>query len=539
SSDLSIKPFLLFGIVDTETYFEPTPAWFNPAASSTTLHTNFKIETDGETIVLADPAGAIIDSVFVICQQINHAYGRATDGNPVFAVFTDATPVTTNNTSIPYAGYMEPPTLSATGGFYDDPIHVGITCPDTDAAIYYTTNGETPDDTEILYTDSIEIAETGVLKAVCFDVAGNYLQSKPATQTYFIDEAVSLPVISITTDNENLYGPNGIYDNWWTDWKKPCYIEYFDTAHVRAFAQNAAIKIDGGAGGSRSLPQKSFRVEPFNDSYGDGVLNYPLIPRKWFVDNYETFYLRNGSNFWNVMPYKDAFMVRTLEGTYNDHMAYTPIIVFLNGEYWGLYELREKLDAGRYKQANNISKDNLDLLSMSYWYGLVLRTLNGSDTGWYAMRDFIYNYPTPDDTLFYDLADAKLDLKNFADYMIAESWFGNYDWPWNNIKIWRDRGGDKKWRYAVVDVEWGIGYGWSNVNSDLISYIMGYNDYTAPFLTLMQNQKFYEYFINRYADLMNSTFLSERTLPMEDSIFAQVMPEMGRQLNTWGNGSPI
>ncbi|MBK8487078.1 MAG: lamin tail domain-containing protein [Bacteroidetes bacterium] len=539
STDLTAKPFLLFGIADSTTLFDATPDWFDANSDFDAIHTNFKIAPEGETIFLSNADGIMIDSVFVINQQTDNSYGRATDGATDFAVFEIATPNASNNTSTPYLGYMEMPTFDSIGGFYNDSLTIGITCPNPLAEIYYTTDGNTPTTDDNFYSEAITLFETTALKAVCVDEDENYLQSKPHIETYFIEDAVSLPVISITTDEENLFGDNGIYDYWWLDWKKPCYIEYFNEDKIKQFGWNSAIKIDGGAGGSRSLPQKSFRIEPFNDSYGDGVLNYPLIPRKWFVQNYETFYLRNGSNFWNVLPYKDAFMERTLDGTLNDPMAYTPVIVYLNGEYWGLYELREKLDPGRYKQANLIEKDDLDLLSMSYWYGLVLRTLRGSDTSWYNMRDFIYEYPTPEDTLFYNLADAQLDLKSFADYMIAETWMGNYDWPWNNIKMYRDRGGDNKWKYAVIDLEWGIGYGWSNIYSDMISYMMDYNEYTCPIITLMSNPQFHDYFINRYADLMNSTFLPERTLAIEDSIFSQVMPAMGRQLDTWGDGSPI
>ncbi|MBK7035537.1 MAG: CotH kinase family protein [Bacteroidetes bacterium] len=224
-----------------------------------------------------------------------------------------------------------------------------------------------------------------------------------------------------------------------------------------AFEQNIAIKVDGGAGGSRSLPQHSMRIELDNAAYGDGTLNYPLVKRRWAVDEYETFYLRNGSNMSNVLPYKDAFMVRTTEGTYNEHMAYEPIVVFLNGEYFGYYELRTKLDEGHFDQALGIEKDSLDLLTLSYWYGLILRTLSGSDTDFIQMRDYLGNYPTPEDPDFYLIADSILDLKNFTDYIAAETWMANYDWPYNNIKAWRDRGGENKWKYALIDVELGLG----------------------------------------------------------------------------------
>lgn len=376
------------------------------------------------------------------------------------------------------------------------------------------------------------------MKARCFDADNILLPGKTITNTYFIDEEISVPVISITTNNSNLYGDEGIYDNWWTDWKKPCYIEYFDSVHYNAFEQNSGIKIDGGAGGSRSNAQKSFRIEPDHNAFGDGVLHYPLIPRKSYIDNYETFYLRNGSNMFNVLPYKDAIMVRTTEGTYNEHMAYAPVVVFLNGEYWGFYELREKLDEGHFKYTQEIEKENLDLLSCSYWYGSVLRTLSGSDSDFIYMRDYLYYYPTPGDSDFYYIADSILDLKNFTDYLIAETWLANTDWPWNNLKVWRDRGGDNKWKYAVIDVEWGLGYSaWTNAYTDMMGYILYPQQFIEPAPTLMQNPIYHDYFINRYADLMNTTFLSERTLAMEDSMYSEISPELAGQWQKWGWGS--
>ncbi len=540
SSDLTIRPFLSFGFTDPLVTFDPIPAWFIPGDINTQLHTNFRISTAGETVFVFDSLGLLIDSLWVGGLSTDHSIGSTTDGAETISIFSLPTPGASNNTSTAYSGYAPRPEFSLAAGFYDGAVKTAITCPLPGYDIYLRSDGNIPDNSDFLYTDSVNVNTTRSIRAICYREGDTLLGSLPATRTYFINETTNLPVFSITTEEDNLYGPEGIYDNWWTDWKRSTYIEYFDSTHAYVLGQYAGIKLEGGAGGSRSLPQKSFRLEPDHPAFGEGLIHYPLIPRAGDVSTYETFYLRNGSNMWNVLPYKDAYMVRCLEGTHNDFMAYDPVEVWLNGEYWGLYELREKLDEGHYKYAHLADKDNLDLLSMSYWYGLVLRTLQGSDTAWHNMINYIYSYPTPEDDVFLDLAGSLLDLEAFADYMIGETWMGNTDWPWNNMKIWRDRGGDNLWKYAVIDLEWGLGYGWTWEGSDMISYIVNeYNYYTSPFLTLIENPVYHDYFINRYADLMNTTFQVERLLAIEDVIYDKVVEALPRQLNRWGDGSPI
>jgi hypothetical protein len=537
--DLSARPYLSFGVKDAIFHWSPEPSWFTAPETIHSLHTNFKIARKGENLILSDNAGIIIDHMNPGSIDINNSYGRKTDGSADYGVFTQATPGFSNNSNLSFQGYCAAPQIQESAGFYSNSVLVHLEPPLPGFEIRYTLNGQTPAFSDAVYAVPLNIDKTTVVKARYFDLSGNLLPGITSTSTFFINEQVSLPVISLSTDNVNLYGLDGIYDNWWTDWKKPCYIEYFDKSQVRAFHQHSGIKIDGGAGGSRSLPQRSFRLEPDHSAYGDGIIKYKLIPRKHNLKKYETFYLRNGSNMSNVLPYKDAYMTRTTEGTYNEFMNYTPVIVFLNGEYWGLYELREKLDEGHFKYADGIDPDSLDLLSMGFWYQSTLRALKGSAEDWIRMRDMLQSYPSPESNEFYSLADSVLDLKNFTDYMIAESWLANPDWPWNNIKIWRDKGGENKWKYGIIDVEWGLGMNaWSTAYSDMIGYILDPNQYyTGFFANLVKNIKYRNYFINRYADLMNSTFLPLRTLPMEDSMYQEIVKEFPRQLNRWGDQS--
>ncbi len=537
SSDITALPFFAFGIKTPGIIWDATlPVWFPLTAVSENLHTNFNINSEGETVYFTNSSGIIEDELLVNVEAADHSIGCVTDGAIETGIFVTPTPGYSNSGTT-YTGYTAGiATILLDAEFYTGDQTIEIAVP-LGTTVHYTLNGAVPTTADPIYTIPIIIDTTTVVRARIFDTDDILLPGKTATNTFFINENISIPVFSISTNDDNLYGGSGIFDNWWTDWKKLAYIEYFDSTLVNAFEQNVGIKVDGGAGGSRSLAQKSMRIEPDNAAYGDGTLEFPLLKRREYVDEYETFYLRNGSNMSNVLPYKDAFMMRTTEGTYNEHMAYEPVVVFINGEYWGLYELRNKIDEGYLDHAKGIEKDSLDLLTLSYWYGLVLRTLSGSDEDFIAMRNYLGYYPTPADPEFYDIADSILDLKNFTDYVLCQSFFANYDWPYNNIKAWRDRGGDNKWKYAIIDVELGLFGGWSDVNSNLLPGYFGTQQYIEPLAALLQNPIYHDYFVNRYADLLNSTFLPERTLAMEDSMYQEMIPELPRQLVRWGYGT--
>lgn len=537
SSDITAKPFLSFGIKSPTIIWDAElPWWFPLTAISENLHTNFKLNTDGETVYLTNAAGIIQDQLFVNVEVADHSVGCVTDGAIETGIYTTPTPGFSNSGTV-YDGYTSGDvSFLLDAGFYTDDQSIELSFP-LGTIVHYTLNGAVPTIADPIYADPIVIDTTTVIRARVFDADDILLPGKTSTNTYFINENITVPVISLSTNEENLYGWDGIFDNWWTDWKKLAYIEYFDSTLVNAFEQNVAVKVDGGAGGSRSLAQKSMRIEPDNPAYGDGTLEYPILKRRDYVTDYETFYLRNGSNMSNVLPYKDAFMMRTTEGTYNEHMAYEPVVVFINGDYWGVYELRNKIDEGYLDHAKGIEKDSLDLLSLSYWYGLVLRTLSGSDEDFIEMRNYLGNYPTPEDPDFYAIADSILDLKNFTDYVLCQAFFANYDWPYNNIKAFRDRGGDNKWKYAIIDAELGLYGGWSDVNSNLLPGYFYSQQYIEPLAALLQNPIYHDYFVNRYADLMNSTFLPERTLSMEDSMYDEIISELPRQLVRWGYGT--
>ena len=343
------------------------------------LHTNFKISESGETIYLFSPNEVLLSSMFINCNNLDNSIGSYPDGSSETYFFDVPTPFASNNTSSIYSGYLSAPSISIPSGFYSFPVNVNITNPNSGpTTIRYTLNGDDPTASSPIYPGlPIAIASSKVLKVRVF--ADEVLPSPIVASTYFFDVQHTTPVISVITDEDNLYGPSGIFDNWWADWERASYVEYFDSTHQMIFSQNAGIQIDGGWGGSRYYPQHSFRVELDDGVLGEDPIDYQLIPNRPERTRYSKFYLRNGSNQFLTFPYKDACQVEAMAGEINGyHSAWRPVSVYINGSYFGLYELREKFDTEYFETLEEADPDLMDILSMSAWYGGVLRAVTGN-----------------------------------------------------------------------------------------------------------------------------------------------------------------
>jgi hypothetical protein len=347
----------------------------------------------------------------------------------------------------------------------------------------------------------------------------------------------------VITDQSNLYGEKGIFDNWWTEWERTAYVEYFDSLQNLVFSQRTGMQIDGGWGGARYQPQHSFRLELDDGVLGDGSIEYPLIPGRPDRLKYSRFYLRNGSNQYLVFPYKDACQVTAMgNGTKNYYSAWRPVSVYINGNYFGLYELREKIDAEYFDIYDGADNDDIDLLSVSAFYGFVLRAIEGS------VDEFLDDYAAfltldPADTAYWKNADTYFDLAYYTDYIIGESWMANVDWPGNNIKIYRSDMTNYRWRFCLIDLELALApNSWTDCYYDHIRYMLDY-DANNPYINIwkrsLQNELYRNYFINRYADVMNTSYRYENISAIENQMFNLTVTEMPKEYARWGDPNNI
>ncbi|MEI6577000.1 MAG: lamin tail domain-containing protein [Bacteroidota bacterium] len=515
-------------------------SFFDPVDTNNNLHTNFKISSAGETVYLYSPAQTLLSQLLVNCNGLDNSNGRFPDASaspPV--LFEASTPSATNNLSATYSGYLQQAFFSVQPGMYNAAFNVHIyNTNGAGTSIRYTLDGSDPTLSSALFNGvDINIFYSCVLKARVF--GNNMLPSKIRVASYLMGISHQTPVLSVVTDKKNLFGPGGIFDHWEYDWEKAAYVDYFDSTRQLIFSQNAGIQIDGGAGGSRSNSQHSFRVELDNGVLGDGPIDYALIPNRPYRTKFSKFYLRNGSNQYLTYPYKDACQVEAMGRESNNYYsAWRPVSVYINGAYYGLYELREKFDTDLFKVIDDANPDSVDILSQSYWYGGALRPTVGSVAPFYnAVASF--NNLNPADTAFWTLADHDFDMIWYNDYIIAESWIANKDWPWNNIKIYRSDKTHYRWRFCLVDLELSLApNGWSDCYFDHINYMLN-QDMSIPSVGIwrkgIQNARFRNYFINRFADLMNTTYQFSRLSAIDDNMFNQTVLEMQSEYQRWGD----
>jgi len=512
------------------------------------LHTNFKIDTQGESILLLNPDEVIISQLMVESPVRDVSIGRFTDGIDVLKWLTP-TPAATNNSATTYTDTLISPVFSFPSGVYTSSFGVTITNPNSpsNTKLVYTLDGSAPSFNSTAYTSPIAVTTTTVLRAQVFPLTTDLelLPSDNTVATYLFNVSHTTPIILVTTDESNLYGANGIFDNYNSDWLKPAHAAYLseESGHPLAFETNTAIRPDGGAGGSRAQPQHSFRLSFAHAALGEKPVDYPIIPDRPNRTTYSDVYLRNGSNQYLALPYKDASQVRMMsEGTNNYYSSYRPASVYINGQYFGLYELREKFNKEFFEIHDGANSDSIELLSLSYFYNLVLRAVEGNvGNFWNSYDSFLALSPA--DANYFTQADNYFDLKHYTDYIIGESWMGNVDWPGNNIKIYRSDKTQNRWRFALIDLELSMQpNGWTSCTDNHIRYMLD-RDPNIPYINIwlrsITNEVYRNYFINRYADQMNTSYKNEKLQAFEQAFFNSMFSEMPMEYARWGDPTNI
>ncbi|MFA4851159.1 MAG: CotH kinase family protein [Bacteroidales bacterium] len=536
SSDMTLIPYLHFAIKDNSNNYGTPPSWFEMGVSR--LHINFKLAAEGETLYLLDAFSNLIDQKTYPYTQLDNSSGRQPDGNTNWVLFGIPTPDASNNTSTSYTQYVTDPVFSLNAGYYNVPQSLSISCSFPASNIRYTIDGSNPTQTSSLYTTAVSIDSTMVIKARAF--ATTALPSHIITNTYFINDSSTLCVVSISTQPDKLWDWNsGIYvlgpnaepetpnfnANFWQDWEIPAQIEFFLPNGNIEFEQDVGMRIGGNY--SRSFPQKSFKIYA-RDKYGDPDIDYKLFPDK-NIQNYKRFILRNSGTDWNNTHFKDAFTHKSVQkNTHIDIQDYRPSLVYLNGQYWGVLNMREKINKFYLEENYGVNPDSVDLLA---YEGSVVE---GSNENFINMAYFIIHNDMAD-SANYEIAKGWLDVENFYDYFITEIYYNNWDWPQNNIKYWREQKPDAKWRYILWDIDNGLSqYFFNDLNRILT---MTDNAHTLMLTKLLKNNSAKNYFINRYADLINTCFYPDNLRDLAFMMRDSIASEMPRHFAKWGDGT--
>lgn len=519
--------------------------------SGTNIHTNFKIhQTKGnEWAILTDPDGiTIVDSIFIRPCQTNQSRGRISDGLDTWGVFTDPSP---NNANIDHLiDYTETPLFSYEPGNYPSTINLELSTSDPSLNIYFTTDGSYPTVASTPYSSSIELTETTVIKAIAVNNNDeSYHPSFMEYGTFFISDTYTLPVMSVSGSLiDDLLNGNDDIEPWGS-------FEYYKEG---VLADKATGEFNEHGNDSWGYDQRGFDYitrDQFGYNYAikdelfrtkDRNKYQRLIIKTAANDNYPFAYGGSGAHI------RDSY-VQSLSQVADlrmDERSYEPCILFLNGEYWGLYEIREKVDDLDFTDYY-YDQDSVGLLKT--WGGTwVDATTDGQtnqsvEDSWEDIRDFITNNDMSDQDN-YDYVKGIYNVGSLIDYFILNTYVVNADWLNWNTAWWRglkEDGDKKKWRYILWDMDNTFDHGANytdvptqNPSADPCDPESigdpGGQGHIPIWNALLNNDEFFTDYINRWTDLSNNYFSCEFLIQHLDSLINIIEPEMPLQIAKWG-----
>ena len=482
------------------------------------------------------------------------------------------------------------PTLefSHKAGFYSDSFILKLDY-DNSYRVYFTKNGSEPTSSSSKYkSDGIKIyatdAQTGnsdninVIKAALFTTNGKKV-SKTYTMTYivnrqytsFSDRYANLAVISISCENDALYNSKtGIFYHDATkstyeqnymqrgrQWERACHVEMFETGGDIVFSIDAGLRIFGGT--SRGLPQKSLRLiarkeyDPEN-----GKFKHPIFPDRTdiygnLIDEYDSFILRSGGNdslFGSSARntfFRDDLTGILASGIDNVASMYSrTVVVYINGTYWGFYNMRDDTDTDFLQEKYNVPKDDIGIITYGHENGTWGYDVDsGPETVLNDYKAMVNTISSLNMSIQsnYETAEQLLDIDGFIKYMLINMYVNNRDWPHNNVRAWKYTGenpvpgtySDGKWRFIVKDTDyaWGI-YDLPGRIENVVATETAHNksvvrgeadNLSVMLMSLLKNDSFKTKFINIACDICNEYFETSKVNLLLDSFIRSVKSE--------------
>ncbi|MBD2701776.1 CotH kinase family protein [Spirosoma sp. BT702] len=394
------------------------------------------------------------------------------------------------------------------------------------------------------------------------------LASDIVTQTYFVtpngSQRYTIPVVSVATSERNLFDYNtGIFtagaafDNWRTAnpdmdvqcggdgeysngignysnegdaWQRPGNVEFFlgDNAVIN---QEVGLRIHGGC--SRMIPPKSLRL------YSNAEFRYPFFSNRPNNQFYNRLLLRSGGNLWHYSNIPDPYAQTIVQHLPFDTQANRPGIIFMNGEFHGVYTLNERYDKYYLNRNYDVDTDSVDIVSIAFGY----KADEGDLTRYFSLVD----YCNLNEPVSYSYMSSQMDIENFTDYQISEIFLSNVDWPQNNMMCWRKRtssylpnapkGHDGRFRWMMKDMDLSLGFlGGSSRNTLEWAMQSPLNLFLPKLLAL---PSYRTYFINRFADLLNTTFDSTRTIALLNTMQQAYQPYITEHYHRWITGTTV
>lgn len=413
--------------------------------SGDTFYAPFKISASGEKLYLSDPSGELRQKLEVPAQYGTVSWGLAGEEWGYFETATRGKP----NGKTALAARTDAPALETPGGFYDGPVTVTASGPEG-AVLRYTADGTVPSkDSKTFPKDGLSLKKTAVLRLKAF--REGEVSSPAVCATYFIGTERYTPVVSLIGSPDDFFGKKGALvkgsgsvPNYDKDYEYPVNVEYFDGNGLCLLNQTGTFTVTGHSASGNA--QKTIGLYA-RKAWGPETFRFNPFPDRDYTE-YRSLLLRGANSDWHATRLRDIAATSLAEGeglAYQDHVI---IEVYLNGEYWGHYNLREKINKYFVAQWEGLDFDEADGIDLLERTGSEQFTQNGSGADWRELCDFCkHNDLNVPENLAW--VEERLDIDNLFTHAAYQIILGNSDFT--NVRMYRVPGG--RWKYILFDVE--------------------------------------------------------------------------------------
>ncbi len=476
-------------------------------------HIDFKLgDNDGLYLFKGK---TIIDSIFIPKLEPGYSYGKGNNYGVYY--FGSPTPNAANGNGI--IAITVPPIINTIGGIYNNVQNISVNITG-EGTIYYTTDGSKPTTSSNIYKETILLSKTTVIKAMA--QSKDKKNSSVVTASYIINENHTVPVMSVSIEPGDFSYLNS--NPWVTGIESEAYVEYFDSKD--GFSVPCGFKLFGGT--TRGPAKKSYALK-FRKQYGEGSLDYKVFDNRDY-SSFDSLVLRTGSQDEPIAFIRDILGTSLVDGVTKAYVqAYKTIILYVNGNYRGIYFIREKVDSDYVKNNFNINNTtNTDLLRVDG------EVKSGNKNAYNSLINYFntHSMTTDED---YEYLNKTVDLESFADFWIAQTYVTNNDIV--NYRYFRNpEVDDGKWKFVFYDLDWA----WYNYDNNFYTFasnpsgmtVTGYT--TVLFRNIIKNEKFKQLFLERLSYQMKNVWNKERIYEYIDKITKELEPELERNHQRWG-----
>ncbi|MBQ1965272.1 MAG: CotH kinase family protein [Clostridia bacterium] len=471
-------------------------------------HASFKLSSQGETVYLLNEGKFTDVLTLPLDLAKNESYGRV---GKQYRYFASPTPGAANGEG--YELTVFAPQADLPSGVYESAVTVSLSGSGT---IYYTLDGSRPTTESAVYTAPISVDKITTIRTFCSDSTRT---SDVTAYTYLIGVSHDLPIVSVSLPQEKLNGENeGVLNHIDKNYEYEAQLTLIENG-TESFSLPFGFRLHGND--SRKGAKQNFQVR-FRSEYGAGELNYPLFENRTF-DTYDSLLLKGGSEDWANAVLRDELSTALVDGTTALYaQAIKPVVLYLGGEYWGIYYLRERFSDDYVASHLDVSADNVDLLYSSGGY-----VQKGSAKDFTALKNYVSSHDMTTDEAYGYLC-SQIDVQSLMDWYICRTYLGDRDLA--NIRRFRSTDGDGKWRWMFFDLDWSF-----YTKDNPVTWTMNNNGGDAVLMRgILKHPQGKDAFLKRYAELMgtilNEAYINQRL----DSLVSAIESEIPRDRERWG-----